>query len=95
MSKQERIASIVSEIDAEIKRAAQLQKEGWIEKAKDIYVAQADVVMSLIKETTDDPNFQQSLKTQCRAMINKVSPSYALTSFHRQRHCLSNFQVRI
>ena len=47
----------MSEIDAQIKRAAQLQKEGWIEKAKDIYVAQADVVMSLIKETTDDPNF--------------------------------------
>ncbi len=66
------MSSIVAEIDSQLKRAAQLQKDGRLELAKDIYVQQADVIMSLIKETGDDPNFQQSLKNQCRAVINKV-----------------------
>lgn len=40
--------------------------------AKEIYVAQAEMLMQLLKETDDDPNFQASVKVQLKAVIKKA-----------------------
>jgi len=49
-----------------------LQRENKLELAKDIYVAQADDMMRLIKETEDDKTFQTALKSQLASVIKQV-----------------------
>ena len=44
-------------IDSELKRAASLVAEECYAGAKQIYVKQADAIMALMKETSDDANF--------------------------------------
>jgi nicotinamide riboside kinase len=49
-----------------------LQRENKLELAKDIYVAQADDMMRMIKETEDDKTFQTALKSQLASVIKQV-----------------------
>ena len=56
-SKQLRIGNLTAEVDGNLKRAAQLQRDGELLLAKELYVAQAETVMMMIKETEDDKKF--------------------------------------
>jgi hypothetical protein len=60
-----------------------LQRENKLELAKDIYVAQADDMMRLIKETEDDKTFQTALKSQLASVIKQV----------RRRRSFLDFQL--
>jgi hypothetical protein len=44
-------------VDASLKKAAQLQRDGELLLAKELYVAQAETIMTMIKETADDQKF--------------------------------------
>ena len=72
-SKQTRIAVLTSEVDANLKKAAQLQRDGELVLAKELYVAQAEQVMLMIRETKDDKKFQEALKIQLKQILQKVS----------------------
>jgi hypothetical protein len=41
--------------------------------AKELYVAQAEQVMLMIRETKDDKKFQDALKIQLKQILQKVS----------------------
>ena len=71
--KQTRIAVLTSEVDANLKKAAQLQRDGELVLAKELYVAQAEQVMLMIRETKDDKKFQEALKIQLKQILQKVS----------------------
>ena len=62
-----------SEVDANLKKAAQLQRDGELVLAKELYVAQAEQVMLMIRETKDDKKFQDALKIQLKQILVKVS----------------------
>lgn len=68
-SKQTRIAVLTSEVDANLKKAAQLQRDGELVLAKELYVAQAEQVMVMIRETKDDKKFQDALKIQLKQIL--------------------------
>ena len=68
-SKQTRIAVLTSEVDANLKKAAQLQRDGELVLAKELYVAQAEQVMLMIRETKDDKKFQDALKIQLKQIL--------------------------
>ena len=71
-NKQDQIKAIVNEIDAQLKRAATLFKEGNIAAAKDIYVKQCETMIELIKITADDKSFKEALTVQLKSVIQKV-----------------------
>ena len=64
---------LTSEVDANLKKAAQLQRDGELLLAKELYVAQAEQVMLMIRETKDDKKFQEALKIQLKQILQKVS----------------------
>lgn len=64
---------LTSEVDANLKKAAQLQRDGELVLAKELYVAQAEQVMLMIRETKDDKKFQDALKIQLKQILQKVS----------------------
>jgi hypothetical protein len=64
---------LTSEVDANLKKAAQLQRDGELVLAKELYVAQAEQVMLMIRETKDDKKFQEALKIQLKQILQKVS----------------------
>ena len=69
---------MTTEIDANLKKAAQLQRDGELLLAKELYVAQAEGIMKLIKETSDDKKFNAALKTQLKQVLQKVSHRFLL-----------------
>jgi hypothetical protein len=60
---------LTSEVDANLKKAAQLQRDGELLLAKELYVAQAEQVMLMIRETKDDKKFQDALKIQLKQIL--------------------------
>lgn len=72
-SKQTRIAVLTTEVDGNLKKAAQLQRDGELVLAKELYVSQAEQVMLMIRETKDDKKFQDALKIQLKQILQKVS----------------------
>jgi hypothetical protein len=60
---------LTSEVDANLKKAAQLQRDGELVLAKELYVAQAEQVMLMIRETKDDKKFQDALKIQLKQIL--------------------------
>ena len=72
-SKQTRIAVFTSEVDGNLKKLAQLQREGELVVAKEPYVAQAEQVMLMIREIKNDKKFQDALKIQFKQILKKVS----------------------
>jgi hypothetical protein len=64
---------LTSEVDANLKKAAQLQRDGELILAKELYVVQAEQVMLMIRETKDDKKFQDALKIQLKQILQKVS----------------------
>ena len=60
---------LTSEVDANLKKAAQLQRDGELVLAKELYVAQAEQVMVMIRETKDDKKFQDALKIQLKQIL--------------------------
>ncbi len=89
---------MTTEIDANLKKAAQLQRDGELLLAKELYVAQAEGIMKLIKETSDDKKFNAALKTQLKQVLQKVSHRFVLIfcyyALNSNQYCLGrNFEI--
>ncbi|CDW78790.1 vps4 oligomerisation domain containing protein [Stylonychia lemnae] len=70
--KQKRVQQTTQDIDQQLRKAAQLHRDGYLGEAKEIYVSQAERMMEVIKETSDAVEFSNAMKQQLKTTITKA-----------------------